>query len=90
MSKSDHNAREIVEALRKIGAVVWFIEAAYGRAGLPDLLVGYKGRTYLLEVKMRKGRVSDEQRKFFETWPGGTAAIVHDVDEALGVLLAHD
>lgn len=82
-SKPDENTSRIVDALRKVGAVVWFIQGAHGQAGVPDLLVGYRGRTYLMEVKMPKGKVSDAQTRFFETWQGATAAIVRDEKDAL-------
>jgi hypothetical protein len=44
----DKNEREIVDALRKAGATV----TQLNEKGVPDLLVGYAGRTYLLEVKV--------------------------------------
>lgn len=81
--KSDDNARAIVATLRAVGAVVWFIEGAHGSAGVPDLLVGYKGRTYLLEVKVAKGVLSPAQQKFFGSWQGGKAAVVRNETEAL-------
>lgn len=85
-AKTDDNATAIADALRAVGAVVWFIEGAHGKAGVPDLLVGFRGHTFLLEVKMPKGQVSEAQKKFFEQWNGATAVVVRDVDEALAVL----
>ncbi len=46
-SKRDANEGPIVEALRAVGAAVTFLSVT----GCPDLLVGYQGRTFLLEVK---------------------------------------
>ena len=44
-ARVDANQIQIVSALRAAGAYVWII-------GLPvDLLVGYKGHTFLVEVK---------------------------------------
>lgn len=43
----DSNEAEIVAALRAAGASVTPLSAE----GVPDLLVGYRGATYLLEVK---------------------------------------
>jgi hypothetical protein len=44
-ARVDKNQAEIVKALRDAGAYVWII-------GLPvDLLVGYKGHSFLVEVK---------------------------------------
>jgi Holliday junction resolvase len=46
----DKAEKAIVEALRAAGASVHLLDDDR-RSGLPDLLVGYKGRTMLLEVK---------------------------------------
>jgi hypothetical protein len=59
--------------------------------GIPDLLVGYRGYTLLLEVKDGKkppsARVlTPAEQKFFDEWKGGLVAIVNDVDEALEIL----
>jgi hypothetical protein len=48
-AKVDANQTEIVQALRQIGAVVQSL-AAVGN-GCPDLLVGYRNRLFLLELK---------------------------------------
>jgi len=45
----DTNQAGIVQVLRQIGATVQTL-AMVGR-GVPDLLVGYHGRNFLLEVK---------------------------------------
>lgn len=45
----DANQPDIVKALRKMGAFVQSL-AAVGD-GCPDLLVGFRGKTYLIEVK---------------------------------------
>jgi hypothetical protein len=46
--RSDHNQRQIVEDLRSLGASV----AVVSQHGLGfDLIVGMRGRNYLLEVK---------------------------------------
>lgn len=45
--KRDENEKPIVDALRAIGATV----DRLNDFGVPDLLVGYRGRTILLEVK---------------------------------------
>lgn len=49
--KRDDNEREIVAALTAIGAIVCKIQGLSGDSGCPDLLVGYRGSTKLLEVK---------------------------------------
>ena len=73
----DTNEREIVDALRGIGARVVQIDRPV------DLLVGYRGRTFLLEVKSAKGKLTPLQSEFFEAWAGGTAVVVHSAEEAI-------
>lgn len=48
-AKIDRNQPEVVEALRKIGASVQVLSTV-GK-GCPDLLVGYRERNFLLEIK---------------------------------------
>lgn len=48
-AKVDDNHREIVETLRGVGAYV--IDCAHVGSGFPDLLVGWRGRWMLVEVK---------------------------------------
>lgn len=47
-ARRDSNEAEIVAALLAAGASVTYLS---GVDGLPDLLAGFQGRTYLLEVK---------------------------------------
>lgn len=91
-TQQDRNANEIVSALREAGCVVRFIEFAHGIAGCPDVLVGRAGSTFLLEIKAKRGRLSDEQVKFHADWRGGTLAVVRSVEDALravGLTPAH-
>jgi Holliday junction resolvase len=82
-AKVDANQAEIVEALRKRGASVQSL-AAVGK-GVPDLLVGYAGHTFLLEVKGANGKLTDDQKIWHAGW-NGQVAIVRTVKEALRVL----
>jgi len=79
-AKVDRNQSQIVAALRDIGASVEPIHALGG--GVPDLLVGFRGRTLLMEVKTDDGRLTPQQVKFHQSWRGQTA-IVRSIDEAL-------
>lgn len=47
-ARRDENEAEIVTALEAVGASVTRIS----EDGVPDLLVGFRGRTYLLEIKL--------------------------------------
>jgi hypothetical protein len=80
-ARVDHNQDQIVSALRAAGAFVWVI-------GLPvDLLVGYKGHTFLVEVKNGpKRRLTHLQADFFENWGGGTLARIDGPEAALRMI----
>ncbi|GAG28505.1 unnamed protein product [marine sediment metagenome] len=77
----DANQTEIVEALRAIGASVFLLHAV--GCGCPDLLVGFRGANYLLEIKAdRYAKLTPAEHRFFDSW-NGYASIVRTVDEAL-------
>ena len=80
-ARVDANQDQIVSALRSAGASVWII-------GLPvDLLVGYKGHTFLVEVKSTsKKRLTSLQADFFENWGGSTLCRVNDAESALRMI----
>lgn len=50
-----------------------------------DLLVGKYGRTYLVEVKLPKGKLRAGQAQFLATWKGH-AMVMRSVDDALAFL----
>ena len=53
-AKVDGNQAEIVSALRQVGAEVQSL-ASVGQ-GVPDLLVGFRSRNFLLECKQAKAK----------------------------------
>jgi len=80
-ARVDANQAEIVKALRDAGAYVWII-------GLPvDLLVGYKNKTFLVEIKDgSKKRLTALQDDFFNSWVGGTLCRIDSAEAALRML----
>ena len=84
-ARVDANQIQIVSALRAAGAYVWII-------GLPvDLLVGYKGHTFLVEIKSTsKQRLTGLQADFFENWMGGTLCRIDNAESALRMLKVAD
>jgi Holliday junction resolvase len=87
-AKTDRNQTEVVTALRQVGASVQSL-AATGK-GVPDLLVGYKGINYLMEVKdgnkvPSAQKLSIDQEHWHSVWQG-TVHIVKSIDEALKIL----
>jgi len=88
-AKIDSNHLEIVDALRSAGAYV--ISLAGVGAGCPDLLVGFLGHTFLVEIKdgskpPSARKLTEQQLKFHREWKGGTLAIVDNPDAALRML----
>lgn len=79
-ARVDANQAEIVAALRQVGASV-YIMADVGQ-GVPDLLVGRAGCTYLLEVKAPRGRLNEREQEWHAAWRGHVA-VVRSVDDAL-------
>ena len=87
-AKTDENQKLIVQALRKAGASVQSL-AAVGK-GCPDLLVGYNGINYLMEVKdgnkvPSARKLSIDQEHWHSVWTGAVH-IVKTEDEALKIL----
>ena len=84
----DRNQGLIVDALRGVGASV-AITSSVG-AGFPDIVVGYRGVNYLMEIKdgekppSRRQLTADEER-FHQTWRGGVV-VVNNVEEALAIV----
>lgn len=84
-AKVDENQPEIVKALRAAGASVQSLSPV-GK-GCPDLLVGYKGYNYLLEVKWPLGTPSQQKLTPAQvTWHTqwcGEVVVVHSARHAL-------
>jgi hypothetical protein len=80
-ARVDANQTQIVSALRAAGAYVWII-------GLPvDLLVGYRGHTFLMECKDgAKKRLTGLQADFFESWNGSTVCRIDSPEAALRMI----
>ena len=88
-AKIDANQEKVVDALRAAGATVQTL-ATVGK-GVPDLLVGYQGKTLLLEVKDGRKppsarRLTEDQLKWHGAWRGGPLAVVDGPDAALRML----
>ncbi len=81
--QSDSNTKQIVAALRDAGATVFYWRAVSRTKGVPDLIVGYGGITWLVEVKSEKGKLSEAQLALRAFWTGGPIATVRSVSEAL-------
>ena len=85
----DDNQQAIVNILRTTGATVVLLSGV-GK-GVPDLLVGFKGVTLLMEIKDGKKPPSDrklttDQQKWHAEWKGGALSIVDSADSALRMI----
>lgn len=87
--KLDANQNAIVAALRQYGATVQSL-AAIGN-GCPDILVGWRGKTAILEIKdgakpPSKRALTPDQLDWHARWQGGTLAVVDNIESAIRVL----
>jgi len=88
-ARKDDNHNEIVRALISVGAIV--IDLSGIGDGVPDILVGFRGQTLLLEIKdgsrsPSKRKLTEAQLKFHGNWTGGPLAIVDSVEAALRMI----
>jgi len=81
----DCNQKDIVHALKTFGATV--VDLSGIGKGCPDLLIGFKGTTYLIEIKKdSKAKFTPQQLQFNELWSGGVIARIQTIDEAIALL----
>lgn len=87
-ARVDGNQPAIVKALRGIGASVLHLHQIHNAF---DLLVGYRGRTFLLEVKdpaqpPSKRQLTPGEAAFRADWRGSEYHVVLTADEAIAIL----
>ena len=73
-NKRDGNEQDIVDAFRKHGCTVERMDKPM------DLLVGYRGTTRLVEVKLEGKGLNDKQEEWASGWRGDLT-IVRSVDD---------
>ncbi len=67
-SRVDKNQPAIVDELRAMGFSVWHTHGL--GQGFPDLCVSRAGVTALVEVKQGRGKLTEDEREFHESWQG--------------------
>jgi hypothetical protein len=92
-ARIDGNHQAVAHSLERAGATV--VSLAPLGNGVPDLLVGYHGQTFLLEVKdgekpPSKRELTDLEREFFARWRGGDLFLVSSPAEALMKITNHE
>ena len=85
---TDANQAEIVDALRSVGATVHSLHAV--GFGCPDLLVGFRGDNWLMEIKdgakpPSRRKLTPIQVEWHRGW-NGQVDIVNSIDEALTLI----
>lgn len=88
-AKIDDNQPEIVAALRKIGALVTLLSAV--GEGVPDLLVWYRDKWTLLEVKdgnkpPSARKLTTDQAKWHAVHADARVFVVTTIDEAIAAV----
>lgn len=88
-ARIDSNHQAIVGTLRKVGATVQSL-ATVGN-GTPDLLVGFRGRTFLFEVKdgarpPSQRKLTDMEASWHQRWRGSDLYTVYSPGEALKII----
>jgi hypothetical protein len=80
----DNNQTQIVKALRDMGCTVEHLHAV-GK-GCPDILVGFKARNFLLEIKDGDKKVlTPDQFNWHRLWKG-QVNVVTNIDDAKNLI----
>ena len=80
----DNNQVQIVKALRDMGCTVEHLHAV-GK-GCPDIVVGFKGKNLLLEIKDGDKKVlTPDQANWHKLWKG-QVNVVTTIDEAKNLI----
>ena len=88
IARVDANQPWIVKALKEIGATVQHIHQL--GQGAPDILVGYRGVNYLMEIKdgnkpPSQRRLTGDEEKWHDLWRG-QVDVVESTDDALRLI----
>lgn len=79
--KADRNQPAIVALMKEVGATVQHTH--HLGQGFPDLVVGYQGRTYLVEIKTEDGDLTPREAEWHEWWKGEKVWIIRREIEVL-------
>lgn len=81
--RTDSNQVAILNALRAVGATVADTHTVGDH--FPDLVIGYRGSNYLLEVKTANGHLTHGQLLWHTLWRGNVF-VVRTPEEALAAI----
>lgn len=74
----DKNHIEIKTEFINLG---FSVADTYRLSNFVDLVVGKYGSTWLVEVKSEKGKLTENQMKFFDSWRGSPPLVVKSVQQ---------
>jgi hypothetical protein len=80
----DTSQKAIVDGLRQIGASV-HVTSGVGK-GFPDLVVGWRGKTFLLECKKGNDKLNQMQQDWHAVWAGHVAVVRTPEDAQLAII----
>ena len=87
----DINQSDIVKKLREYG---FSVECTHTlRNGVPDLLIGFNGCNYLMEIKdpdkpPSKRKLTEDEAKWHSKWLG-QVDVIHTAEEAIEIIIQH-
>lgn len=88
--KTDKNHKQIIDAIRKIPGATVFSTHTVGK-GFPDIVMGYRGFNYLIEIKdgskpPSQRKLTKDETRFHQGW-AGDIRIVSCIDDILKILV---
>ena len=85
----DQNQQQIIDALRSIGCTVQDL-SQLGR-GCPNVLIGYRGRNFLLEIKSgdRVPKLTPREEQWIRQWDG-QVGVITSIEDALAIVREAD
>jgi len=89
IKKTDANHKEIMDGCRMVPSLSVFSTHMVGK-GFPDIVIGYKGINYLVEIKDGKKmksqkKLTDDEIKFHGSW-NGQIIVAENLDDILRML----
>jgi Holliday junction resolvase len=81
----DENQSQLINTFIALGASV--LNLSRVGEGCPDLLIGYKNKSVLVEVKTNERKpFTESQVKFMQNWRGGAVSRIDSVDAAIRLI----
>ncbi len=84
----DANQKEIVATFRKLGCSV-FVTSEIGK-GFPDIVLGFRGDNYLIEIKdgkkpLSQQKLTEQEQEFHREWDGNLC-IIRSIEDAISFI----